>query len=268
MPNYVDPRKALRFPTLYRRDEPIIVCPFDDSLISGPVNGLDRSHEKLFSILDARPTAVLTFAGMVLQHPDRFAGVPTIINLSGSTTRSHFTRKVRVASVDAALDVNASAVAVHVNLSSRFAPEMLEHAGEVVERARERGLPSVGIMYPRGETKDEKPEEFIQLLKTDPAAYAELVGHCVQVGVDLGVDLIKTQFTGSTESFEKVVYLAGATPVITAGGPLIDEAKAIANAVAAYRAGAAGTSFARNTFGRPDPAAFIKNLREALQAAR
>jgi DhnA family fructose-bisphosphate aldolase class Ia len=263
----IDPRKYLRFPALYNRDEPIIVCPFDDSLISGPIGGLERAHEKLASIIEARPTAVLTFTGTVLQHVESFVGAPAIINLSGSTTRSHYTRKVPVASVQTALELSAAAVAVHVNLSSKHAPEMLEHAGEVVEAARSRGVPVVGIMYPRGDREDGKPEEFLTLLKSDPRAYTELVGHCVQVGVDLGVDLIKTQYTGSTESFREIVYLAGKTPVITAGGPLIDETAAVANAVAALEAGAAGTSFARNTFGRKEPRVFIETLRDALRSA-
>lgn len=143
---------------------------------------------------------------------------------------------------------------------------MLEHAGEVVESARKYGLPTMGIMYPRGEVGGEA-EEFESLRDEDPDAYTELVGHCVQVGVDLGVDIIKTQFTGSAETFKRVAYLAGEIPIVTAGGPLIDENMAIANALAAVRAGACGVSFARNVFGREQPAAFIAKVRKALSDA-
>lgn len=105
---FVDPRKLLRFPALYKRDGPIIICPFDDYLIAGPVNGLDKSHAKLHSIISARPTAVLAFAGTIVQHAEDFVATPFILNLSASTTRSQYTQKVRIGSLDTALSFNAS----------------------------------------------------------------------------------------------------------------------------------------------------------------
>ena len=84
-------------------------------------------------------------------------------------------------------------------------------AGQVVEQARRFGCPTVGIFYPRGETgPEERTEEFDgELRASDPSAFATLIGHCVQVGVDMGFDLIKTQYTGSEETFRRVMDVAG-----------------------------------------------------------
>lgn len=258
-----DVRKLLRFPALYDRSQPLIICPIDDTLISGPVNGLEEPYPKISSIAAAEPSAFLTFAGLVERRYEDFVGRRYIINLSASTTRSNYTRKVLIGSVETALSFNAAAVAVHVNLSSEHAGEMLEAAGQVVEDARRYGLPTVGILYPRGE-RDGRPEEFEEMKLGDPNAYGELVGHCIQVAVDLGFDLIKTQYTGSEETFRQAMACAAGVPVVIAGGPLIEEEQAIANAVSAYRAGAAGTSFARNAFGRDNPRAFVERLRQAM----
>lgn len=267
MSDPTDVRKLLHFPELYRRDGALIICPIDDTLISGPVNGLEEPYEKLASISASGPSAILTFSGMVERNPTSFLGRRYIINLSASTSRSVYTRKVLIGSVETAMSFHASAVAVHINLSSEHAGEMIAAAGGVVEQARRYGLPAVGIMYPRGEHKGQT-EEFLTLKEEEPDHYTELVGHCVQVGVDMGFDLIKTQYTGSEESFRRVMKSAGPVPVVVAGGPLIEESVAIENAVGAVRAGAAGISFARNVFGRADPSQFIRKVKGALEALR
>lgn len=259
----IDTRKLLHFPDLYDRDTPLIVCPIDDSLISGPVNGLEKPYSKLKSIISAQPSAILTFSGMVERNPELFLKANYIINLSASTTRSAYTKKVLIGSIETALSFHACAAAVHINLSSIHADEMLAAGGEVVEQARRYGLPVVGIIYPRGE-REGRPEDFVSLKAEDPDAYSELVAHCVQVGVDMGFDLIKTQYTGSVESFRRVMNCAGGVPVVIAGGPLIDEDDAISNAVDAVKAGAAGISYARNVFGRPNPEDFIQKITKAL----
>jgi DhnA family fructose-bisphosphate aldolase class Ia len=263
MPDPGDTRKLLRFPELYRREGPLIICPIDDTLISGPVAGLENPYDKLKAMIAGRPSAILTFSGMVERNPSSFIGQRYIINLSASTSRSSYTRKVLLGSVETALSFHASAVAVHINLASEYANEMIAAGGGIIEQARRYGIPTVGIMYPRGEL-DGEPEEFLALKAEAPERYAELVGHCVQVGVDMGFDLIKTQYTGSENTFRRVIAAAGPVPVVVAGGPLIEESAAIENARGAVRAGAAGISFARNVFGRQKPDLFIEQVRAAL----
>ncbi len=74
----------------------------------------------------------------------------------------------------------------------------------------------------------------------------------------------KYPYTGTMESFKKVILTAQGTPVVSAGGPLIDEETAIKNVQAAFLAGAAGISFARNVFGRESPLDFINKVRKSL----
>lgn len=256
--------KYLRFPELFEKNEPILVCPIDDLLLSGPINGFENPEYKIKNILSAHPTALLTYYGTIKKYYKELRGVKTIINLSASTTRSLYTRKVLLGTIDSAIRINCNAVAVHINVCSKYASKMIEDAALIIEQAERYEIPTVGILYPRGENSDGSTNEYEFLKKNDPEAYSQIVAHCAQIGVDLGFDLIKTQYTGTIESFKKVIIAAQNTPVVTAGGPLIDENDAILNAVLAYDSGAAGISFARNVFGRENPKEFIVKVRQEL----
>lgn len=256
--------KYLRFPEIFDKKYPIIVSPIDDLLLSGPINGLENPEFKIRSILAAQPTALLTFYGTIKKYYKSLTNQKTIINLSASTTRSRYTKKVLLGSIESAIRANANAVAVHINVCSKYADKMISDAAKIIEQAERYEIPTVGILYPRGENPDGSTNENDLLKKQDPEAYSKIVAHCVQIGVDLGVDLIKTQYTGTPESFEKVIITAQGTPVVTAGGPLIEENLAIKDAKNAFNKGAAGISFARNVFGRDIPEDFIKKVRNEL----
>lgn len=256
--------KYLRFPELFNGKVPLIISPIDDLLLSGPINGFENPEYKIKSILAAKPTALLTFYGTIKKYYKELINQKTIINLSASTTRSNYTKKVLLGSVESAIRINANAIAVHINVCSKYASQMINDASIIIEQAERYQIPTVGILYPRGEFSDGKTNENDDLKENDPEAYSEIVAHCVQIGVDLGVDLIKTQYSGTPSSFEKVIVTAQGTPVVTAGGPLIDEDLSISNALNAYNKGAAGISFARNVFGRENPENYLNKVREII----
>ena len=68
-------------------------------------------------------------------------------------------------------------------------------------------------------------------IKSDNAEeYAKLIAHACRIGVELGADLIKTQYSGDPESFQTVVRAANGIPVVIAGGPLVERSLAIQRA--------------------------------------
>ena len=70
---------------------------------------------------------------------------------------------------------------------------MLSTLGAISKECESAGMPLLGIMYPRteGENSD---NNYLNLKQSQPLKYAELVAHAARVGVDLGVDFIKTQY--------------------------------------------------------------------------
>jgi DhnA family fructose-bisphosphate aldolase class Ia len=202
----------------------------------------------------------MAFPGFLVRNARFLTNVSQVVNLTASTTRATHTRKVLVATLEQALRLDADAVAVHVNISSAFESEMLQILGLTARECDSAGMPLLAIMYPRREkgTRDDNYSRLRQMQRRD---YGALVAHATRVGVDLGADVIKTQYTGDIESFRTVVRAGEGRPILVAGGPRVSGKHALRMARAALDAGAAGLSFGRNVFDRPKPAQFLVALR-------
>lgn len=245
------------------RTKRIVISPLDDALLAGPEGGLRDAHEMVRQIVAGGSDAIMAFPGLFRRCHKEMACISGILNVTASTTRSQHTRKVLISSVEEAVSLGLDGVAVHVNISSAYEPEMLKILGDVSRECERLGMPLMGIMYPRTEG-DGADENYNELLRDQPKKYAELVRHAARVGVEAGADLIKTQFTGDAESFSTVVESCVGVPVVTVGGPKIEAAKALSNAYEAIRGGAAGVSFGRNVFNRKDSSKFIRALRQIV----
>jgi DhnA family fructose-bisphosphate aldolase class Ia len=94
----------------------------------------------------------------------------------------------------------------------------------------------------------------------------EVVGFCSRIAGEMGADVIKTNWTGSAESFAPVARQSLA-PVVVAGGPRLDGDDAVAAyADAVVRSGAKGVMFGRNVFQPTDPPRLRKRLCARIHA--
>ena len=141
--------------------------------------------------------------------------------------------------------------------------KMIENLAKIVEDAGELGIPVLGIMYPREEGK-EGDENHLEEKRQENGRYVERVAHAARIGAELGVDLIKTQYTGTGDGFRKVVEATGGVGVITAGGPLRDAAQVLEEAREVMRNGGAGVSFGRNVFNQTCPGEVVARLRRIV----
>jgi DhnA family fructose-bisphosphate aldolase class Ia len=165
--------------------------------------------------------------------------------------------KCRVGSVSDALAIDAAAVAVHVNFSSRFESTQLAMLGDVSNSAGASGMPLMGILYPRREV-DGRDDNYEQLRRDAPDAWTDMVCHATRVGAELGCSIIKTQWTGSASSFERVVRAGEGALVVIAGGKPRDPPDFVSTIEAVLSSGAAGVSFGRNFFNRSDSRPWIR----------
>jgi len=241
----------------------ILITPLDDALLAGPEGGLRDAKTKIKQIVVGGANAIMGFRGLFARHYEEIGDVSGILNLTASTTRNKHTRKVLVSTVEEAVKLGMDGVGVHVNISSEYETEMLKILGEVSRACEDLGMPLMGIMYPRSE-RDGADYNYLDWLENQPDKYAEIVRHAVRVGVELGADIIKTQFTGSIETFKSVIECSSGVPIVIAGGPLIPATKMLNNAYQAIQAGGAGISFGRNVFNRDDSSRYIKALRKIV----
>jgi DhnA family fructose-bisphosphate aldolase class Ia len=79
--------------------------------------------------------------------------------------------------------------------------------------------------------------------------------------------VIKTVYTGTAESFHRVVDGACGVPVLIAGEELAPTAQVLDRAEAAVQVGARGVAFGRQIFSRKDPSSFLSELRARLSVA-
>lgn len=241
----------------------MVIVPIDDSLIFGPKNGLLDIESTIEQIVKSEPNALLGFQRGLELVSDKNILMPFIFNLTASTVLSQHTKKSTIASVEFALKNGADCVACHVNFSSLYENEMIHNFAMISQECDKLGMPLLAIAYPRGE-KDGQDYNYEDLKNENVDAYADLVAHAVRVSAELGADIIKTNYTGTRESFKKVIVAASGKPVIIAGGAKVPAKESLRNAADAMKAGASGISYGRNVFNADDIETYITAIKHIV----
>lgn len=223
-----------------------VIVPMDHGVTVGPIEGLIDMKTTVNQVASGGANAIVIHKGLVEGgHRRRGKDVGLIIHLSGSTSLSPFPNaKTLVCTVEEAVKLGADALSIHVNIGNGTEREMLADLGWVAREARDWGMPLLAMMYPRGEKiKDEY----------DPT----VIAHVARLGAELGADIIKVSYTGSVETFRKVV--AGCpVPIVIAGGPKMSSDRDILEMVkGSIEAGGAGVSMGRNVFQHRDPSRMV-----------
>jgi len=229
----------------------MLCVPLDHSITMGPIEGLERPEETIEKVARGGATCFLAQKG-VLRSLSRPVGLGMILHLSASTSLGPApNRKILIATVEEGIRLGADAVSIHINVGGKEEPEMLQQLGEVSDRCDSFQLPLIAMMYPRGENiKD----------PADP----ETVAHVARIGAEGGADIVKTVYTGSSDSFRRVVS-GCPVPVVLAGGSKVDsDRELLSMAEAVMRAGAMGVTFGRNVFQHRDPERIVRALRKVV----
>ncbi|MFW9881408.1 MAG: 2-amino-3,7-dideoxy-D-threo-hept-6-ulosonate synthase [Candidatus Thorarchaeota archaeon] len=233
-----------------RKTKRTVIVPMDHGLTLGTIRGLENIAEMVDKVALGGANAVLMHSGMVgAGHRQYGKDIGLIIHLSAATDLAPDpNRKVLVCSVERALKLGADGVSIHINIGADEEPEMLQDARKAIEAAREWGVPLIAMMYPRGKKiKDEN----------DPDA----VNIAVRVGVELGADIVKTNYTGDIDSFKYIVKSVKHIPVIIAGGPKNEGIPDLFQMVYdSIQAGGSGVAFGRNVFQSKDPTKMVRAI--------
>ncbi len=242
--------KDIRLERIVDRDSGrTVIVPMDHGVTLGPIPGLTDMRTTVGKIVTGGANAILMHKGMVgAGHRKAGRDVGLIIHLSASTVLSPYPNAKRlVCTVEEAIKLGADAVSIHVNLADETEGDMLEQFGAVSESCLEWGMPLVTMIYTRG--KKVKSEYAVEAVK-----------HAARVGAELGADIVKVNYTGSTESFREVVN--GCTvPVVIAGGEKVEtDEELFAMVDGALKAGAAGASIGRNAFQHADPQRIVEAI--------
>lgn len=230
-----------------------VIAPMDHGVSNGPMKGIIDIDKTVESISQGGADAILMHKGIVEQgHRGYGKDIGLIVHLSASTSLApNPNNKVIVTSVEKAIQLGVDAVSVHVNLGSETESEMLQELGEISETCSYWGIPLLAMMYPRGQKVENEHD-------------VELVKHAARVGSELGVDIVKTNYTGDPDSFKEVVEGA-LVPVVIAGGPKVDTDEELLQMVKdSIEVGGAGVAFGRNLFQAENPGKITKAISEVV----
>ena len=242
--------KRIRLDRIMNRNtQRTVIVPLDHGVSIGPVSGLLDMRSIVNQIAEGGANAVLEHKGIIRTGYRGFGkDIGLILHLSASTSLGPDPNcKVQVASVEEAVKLGADAVSLHVNIGSETEADQLATLGRNAKLCEEWGMPLIAMMYPRG-PKISNPYD------------ATLVMHAARVGAELGADMIKTNYTGTIDSFKEVVRSCG-IPVVMAGGPKANTDKEFCEMVyGSIMAGGAGVAAGRNVFQHENPTKMVKVL--------
>ncbi|MGC8835979.1 MAG: class I fructose-bisphosphate aldolase [Infirmifilum sp.] len=204
--------------------------------------------EKIVDVVDA----IMLLPGMANITSDVWAGkVPLIVKVTSKTSlRPEDARLLQspFGWVEDVVALGAEAVAATVYWGSHYEDSMLRQWFTVKREAEKYGLPCLQLSYPRGPAIKNMYD-------------VEVVRYGVRAAIESGADLIKTYYTGSTETFREVVKTAAGIPVLMSGGA---KAKTLLDFLHVVKsvmdAGGQGVVVGRNIFQHENPKGAAKAI--------
>jgi DhnA family fructose-bisphosphate aldolase class Ia len=119
-------------------------------------------------------------------------------------------------------------------------------------------MPVIAHAYPNG-----------GLVPPDERYSLERVVYGARLAMELGVDIVKTFYTGSSETFAEVVERAAPALVVAAGGPRLEtEGEVLRMAYEVVQAQAAGITFGRNVWQSDNTSSMIGALKGVVHGNR
>lgn len=234
-----------------------VIIAFDHGFEHGPADFPEKilnPKTVVKAAAEGKANGIMMHKGIARHTTEEWAGkIPLILKITGRTRlmSEELAVQAHVASVEDAVSLGADAVAITIYVGSNNEPKMLKDFGLVETRCRQLGMPILALMYPRGPgIKDRFDVQYVE--------------YAARLGAELGVDLVKTYYTGSTDTFRRVVK-ACPVPVVAAGGPRKETAKeALEMVKEVMEAGATGVTIGRNVWAHPDPVGMTKAIRRIV----
>lgn len=232
----------------------IFTVAVDHAPSYGVLEGLEDFPTVLENVAAGEPDALLLMQGTAEQCFAPYAGRIALILKSSTLSPLHPERDILVSRVEDAVRLGADAIAMAATIGSDDQPRILQDLSRLVREAERAGMPVIVHAYPNG--AGVPPNERYS---------AQWVGYASRLAMEVGVDVVKTFYTGSAESFARVVEMAAPARVVAAGGPRLDTTSDVLHMVhGVVQAGAAGITFGRNVWQSDDPAALMGALKHIL----
>jgi DhnA-type fructose-1,6-bisphosphate aldolase and related enzymes len=229
-----------------------LLSPLDHAGWLGPVKGLDRPRWIVEQVIAGGANAILASPGFFRATADLIppsVGIVLRVSLTAGLSKQG-TQETPIATLDTALQMDADAVAVSVFFGRDGDIEIYSYLADLIQACNAYDMPVVAEMMP--------PED--RFFKPDAIA------HAARIGMEIGADIIKTNYCGNVEDFRKVVESVP-VPIIVAGGPKQANEPSLASFTRdAVAGGASGVAIGRRVWQSDDPCGVTRQVYQALWA--
>jgi len=221
-----------------------VMLAVDHGYFQGPTTGLENPRKTITPLLPYADSLMLT-RGLLRTSVDPASRVPIVLRVSGGTSvLKELSNEGVTTSIEEAIRLNASAVAVSVFIGSEFERQSLLNLSGLVDEGERYGMPVLAVTAVGREMNRD----------------ARYLGLACRIAAELGAHVVKTYYC---EEFEKVVDSCP-VPVVIAGGKKLPEREALQMAHNAIAKGAVGVDMGRNIFQSSNPIAMIKAVRKVV----
>ena len=225
-----------------------VMLAVDHGYFQGPTTGLENPRQTISPLVPYADSLMLT-RGVLRTSVDPSQTLPIVLRVSGGTSvLRELSDEVVTTSIEEAVRLNASAVAVSVFVGSEHEKETLANLSQLVDEGERYGMPVLAVTA----------------VGREMARDARYLGLASRIAAELGASLVKTYYC---EEFHKVVE-GTPVPVMIAGGKKLPEKEALQLAFNAVSEGAVGVDMGRNIFQSSDPVGMIRAVRAVVHEGK
>ena len=233
-----------RFSRLFdRKSARAVWLAIDHGYFLGPVSKLEEPAKTIAPLLPFTDALMLT-RGVLRNCVDAGIDVPFILRVSGGSSIAgpSLSNEGIQTSMEEAIRLNASAVAVSIYVGTEHEHQTLLNLGKLVDEGQRYGMPVLAVTAV-GKELEKRDARYLSL--------------SCRIAAELGASVVKTYYC---EEFEKVAKSCP-VPVVIAGGPKLDtHLDALKLAYDAVRHGAKGVDMGRNIWQSPKAVGMIKAI--------
>ena len=240
--------KEIRLKRLLGPSGRLLAITMDHPITRGNLPGLIDVRGTMKKVVDGGPDAITMQKGIAERVFPPYAGrTALIMKATAYQVNYHPTFDTPLADVEEAVRLGADAISVGCIVGGPDQAQQLTQLARIAKEAGSAGMPLVAHIYPKGSMIKDQHD-------------ATNVAYAVRCGAEIGVDIIKTLWTGSAESFRGVVE-ACPSMVALAGGEMGETLKDYLEMTrVALDVGLGGVTYGRFVWQHENPAAVIKAL--------
>lgn len=172
------------------------------------LTGLHQVQATIDKIIAGKPEAMTLTKGIAEHCMWNHAGEVAMLMKVSNYSPVAPTKDTIFGTVDEAIRMGADAVSMGCMTLGDFQGEQFETIGKFAEECMRKGMPLIGHVYPKGES-----------VPADKRASWENIAYSVRSACELGMDIVKTTYTGDPDSMAKAVACVPSTfRIVIQGG--------------------------------------------------